>query len=146
MIATGLQKTISGRPAFRLYYRLQKLQDQLWDGKPLDVRRSMFGRLEETMRSKETLTQSQRALESIPSADGNTDLSSSERFCRRFAYLATMKNVASAMVRQDSQAQNLYLDRETIKGPFSDIGPHAIGTFEPKCELVLIEFINYGES
>lgn len=146
MIATELQKTISGRPAFRLYYRLQKLQDQLWDGQPLAVRRHMFDRLEETMLSKENLAQSQGALESICSADGNSYSLSSEWFCRRFAYLATMRSVASSLVRQDCQKHDLRIDRESIKGPWSDLGPHAVGTFEHKCERVLIEYLNYGEA
>ena len=45
--------------------------------------------------------------------------SSTKRFCRRFACLATMRSVASAIVRQDRPNQDLRLDnRESIKGPF----------------------------
>ena len=146
MIATELQKKRCSRPPFRLYYRLQKLQDQLWDGQPLLVRRHMFDRLEEIMISKENFAQSREALGSIYSAYENSYSSSSEWFCRRFAYLRTMKSVASSLMRQDCQMHNLRVDRESIIGPWFDLGPHAVGTFEPKCERVLIEYLNYGEA
>lgn len=147
MIAKELEETISGRPAFRLYYKLQKLQDQLWDDQNSFVRHHMFGQLEETMLSKKNLAKSQKYLESIDSGDGDSYLSSTERFCRRFAYLATMRDVASALVRQDRQMQDFRLDRGSIKGTWSEknlLHPHAIGTFEPKNERVLIEFLYYG--
>ena len=58
VIAAEVQRTTSSRPAFRLYYRLQKLQDQLWDGQPYIVRCHMFDRLEEMMLSKRDHAQS----------------------------------------------------------------------------------------
>ncbi len=148
VIATELQKTSSSQPAFRLYYRLQQLQDQLWDGQPLAVRRMMFGRLEETMLSKDNPTQFQEASELAQgtlsdSLDGDSSSSSTERICRRFACLATMRSVASAIVRQDRQNQDLRLDRESIKGPWSDLGPHQIGNLELEGKPVLIEFLTY---
>ena len=151
LIATELQKASFGQPAFRLYYRLQQLQDQLWDGQPLAVRHIMFGRLEETMLNKDNPAQSQEALELIQgtpsdSPDRDSYSSSTERFCRRFACLATMRSVASAIVRQDRQNQDLRLDRESIKGPWSDLGPHTIGRFEPEGEPVLVEFLTYEKA
>lgn len=146
MIATELQKNISGRPAFRLYYPLQQLQDQLWDGQPIAVRRHMFDRLEETMLSKKNLAQYQKALELIHSSDVDSYLPSTERFCRRFAYLATMRDVASALLRQDHQMQDLCIARESIKGPRSDLGPHEVGIFELTSKRVLIEYLYYGSA
>lgn len=151
LIATELEKTSFGQPAFRLYYRLQQLQDQLWDGQPLAVRHMMFGRLEETMLNKDKPAQSQEALKLIQgtpsdSPDRDSYSSSTERFCRRFACLTTMRNVASAIVRQDRQNQDLRLDRESIKGPWSELGPHTVGKFEFESEPVLIEFLTYEKA
>ena len=150
-IATELQKTSFGQPAFCLYYRLQQLQDQLWDGQPLAVRHMMFGRLEKTMLNKDDPAQSQEALtlvQGTPSDNLDRDgySSSTERFCRRFACLATMRRVASAIVHQDRQNQDLRLDRESIKGPWSNLGPHTTGKFEPEGEPVLIEFFTYEKA
>ena len=147
-IATELQKTFSGHPVFRLYYRLQQLQDQLWDGQPLNIRHVMFGRLEETMLSKDNPAQSQEAFELVQGTlsdtpDQDSYSSSTEHFCRRFACFTTMRNVASAIVRQDRQNQDLQLDRGSIKGPWSDLGPHTIGNLEPEGEPVLVEFLTY---
>lgn len=148
VIAAELQKSFSGQPTFRLYYRLQQLQDQLWDGQPLAVRHMMFGRLEETMLSKDNHARSQKALELVQGTsrdtpDQNSYSSSTELFCRRFACLSTMRNVASALVRQDRQNKNLRLNRESIKGPWSELGPHTVGNLEPESEHVLIEFLTY---
>ncbi len=120
VIATELQKTFFSQPAFRLYYRLQQLQNQLWDGQPLAVHRMMFDRLKETMLSKNNSTQFQEisklAQETLSnSLDEDSSSSSIERICRRFACLATMRSVASAIVRQDHQNQDLRLNREFIK-------------------------------
>ena len=144
-IATEL-KTVPGRPAFHLYYRLQKLQDQLWDGQPLIVRRRMSNRLEETMLNRDHLEKPQGVLESTSSVVGQSRSSPSELLCRRFVYLAMMRNVASALVRQDHQMQDNRLDRASIKGPLSDLGPHAVGTLDPGGERILIEFLNYGKT
>ncbi|KAL8856041.1 MAG: hypothetical protein Q9178_007350 [Gyalolechia marmorata] len=151
VIATELQKSFSGQPTFRLYYRLQQLQDQLWDGQPLVVRRTMFGRLQETMLSKDNPARSQEALELVQGTlrdtpDRNRYSSSTELFCRRFASLVTMRNVASALVRQDRQNQNLRLNRESIKGPWSELGPHTVANLEPESEHVLIEFLTYEKA
>jgi len=120
VIATELQKTFFSQPAFRLYYRLQQLQNQLWDDQPLAVHRMMFDRLKETMLSKNNSTQFQEILKLAQetlsdSLDEDSSSSSIERICRRFACLATMRSVASAIVRQDHQNQDLRLNREFIK-------------------------------
>lgn len=96
MIATKLQKKRCSRSLFRLYYRLQKLQDQFWDDQSFFVRRHMFDRLKKIMISKKNFAQSQEVLRSIYSVYENNYSSSSEWFCKRFAYLKTMKNVASS--------------------------------------------------
>ena len=145
MIATEL-KTSSGRPAFRLYHRLQKLHDQLWDSQPLAVRRHMSDRLEENMLNEECLVQPQETLESISSNVKGGHSSLSEWLCRRLTYLAMMRNIASSLVRQDRQTQDNYLDRARIKGPFSDLGPHTVGTIEPEGNRILVEFLNYGKT
>ena len=137
MIATELKKTSPNRPAFRLYYRLQKLQDQLWDSQPSVVRRHMFDRLEETMLSKKNLT---------CSVERNNYLPSSELFRRRFACLATMRSVASSLMRQNPEEHNLQMNKGSIRGPWSDLGPHEVGTLEPECDRILIEYLNYGEA
>ena len=72
--------------------------------------------------------------------------SSTERFCRRFVYLATIRNLASTIVRQDRQNLDLRLDRESINGPWSELGPYVFGKFEPKDEPVLIEFLTYEKA
>ncbi|KAL9103274.1 MAG: hypothetical protein Q9163_001676 [Psora crenata] len=151
LIATELEKTSFGQPAFRLYYRLQQLQDQLWDGQPLAVRHMMFDRLEETMLNKDNPAQSQEALKLIQGTpsdcpDRDSYSSSTERFCRSFACHATMRSVASAIVRQDHQNQDLRLDGKSIKELWFDLGPHAIGKFEPEDEPVLIEFLTYEKA
>lgn len=145
-IAKEFLKTKSSRPAFRLYYRLQKLQDQLWDGQPSTVRRHMFDRLEENMLSKKNHAKSQSASKSIHSADGDSGLPSTELFRRRFAFLETMRDVASALLRQDRPMQDLRVAREFIKGPWSNLGPHEVGIFEPTSKRVLIEYLHYGEA
>ena len=111
----------------------------------------MFGRLEETMLNKDNPARSQKSLELIQgtpsdSPDRDSYSPSTEQFCRRFASLATMRSVASAIVRQDRQNQDLRLDRESIKGPWSDLGPHTIGKFEPEGEPVLIEILTYEKA
>lgn len=104
VIAAELQKTSHGHPAFRLYYHLQQLQDQLWDGQPLAVRRIMFSRLEEAILSKAHPGQVKKASElakgTLTDGPGNYSYSlSTEQFYKRFACLATMRNVASAILR-----------------------------------------------
>ena len=146
MIAAEVQKTTSKRPAFRLYYRLQLLQDQLWDSQSSIVRRHMFDQLEETILGKKYRTEYQEPLDSIDSPDGDSNLLSNQWFRKRFAYLATMKNVASALTRQDHQMHNNHLERRSIKGPWSELGAHTVGIFEPTAERVFIEFLNYGEA
>ena len=150
VIATELQETSPGQPAFRLYYRLQQLQDRLWDGQPLAVRRTMFSRLEETMLSKANPGQVQEASElaqgTLSDGPGGDSYSlSTEQFCRRFACLATMRNIASAILRQDRQNQDLRMDKASIKERGSDLGSHAIGHLEPEDELILIEYLTYKE-
>ena len=150
-IATELQKTSPGQPAFRLYYRLQQLQDQLWDGQALAVRRIMFSRLEDTMLSKDDPGQPQEASElvrgTLSDSPGEDSYSSStEQFRRRFVCLATMRSVASALSRRDRQERDCRVDRGSIKGPWADLGPHTIGNMEPQDEPVLIEFLTYEEA
>ncbi|ERF76663.1 hypothetical protein EPUS_04483 [Endocarpon pusillum Z07020] len=103
----------------------------------------MFDRLEETLLSKDNLAQSREAFDSIQHAVVSSYSSSTEQFRQRFVYLATMKSVASAMLRQDHQTQGLKLDREFIKGPWFDLGPHAVGNLELNRVYVLIEYLTY---
>ena len=103
------------------------------------------------MLNKDNPAQSQEALKLIQGTpsdilDRDSYSPSTEWFCRRFACLAAMRSVASAIVRQDRQNQDLQLDRESIKGPWSDLGPHTIGKFEPEGEPVLIEFLTYEKA
>lgn len=148
VIATELQKTFFSQPAFRLYYRLQQLQNQLWDDQPLAVHRMMFDRLKETMLSKNNSTQFQEisklAQETLSnSLDEDSSSSSIERICRRFACLATMRSVASAIVRQDHQNQDLRLNREFIKRSWFDLDSHQIDNLELENKSVLIKFLTY---
>ena len=57
-----------------------------------------------------------------------------------------MRNIASALTRQDHQMHKNHLERRSVQGPWSDLGPHTVGIVEPNYEHVLIEFLNYGEA
>ena len=151
IISTELQRTSPNRPTFPLYYRLQQLQERLWDGQPLDVRQCMSSRLEETILGADVSTGSQGAsqlTQGSPIDTFNDDgrSLSTDQFRRRFACLATMRSVASALIRHEPQIRGFCLDGGLIKGPRSNLGIHEIATLESTSKRILIEYMTYQNS
>ena len=151
IISTELQRTSPNRPTFPLYYHLQQLQDQLWDSQSLDIRQHMSSRLEDMMLEMDVFISPQGTIEltqgsPIDTVDDNGDSLSTDQFRTRLSCQATMRSVASALVRCEPQIRELHLDRGSIKGPRSNLGVHEIATLESTGKRVLIEYMTYQES
>lgn len=136
------------KPSYRLAYHLQRLQDNLWDMESNSARRNMTSRLEEAVLEKCNIQDLQEAQMSVDASLGD-DLgnSSKRRFdYRRVAYLATMKNIAFAMLQQESSDRNLSVDISSLRPPVTELHRHLVKTVEGTGGRVLIEIMRYEEA
>jgi hypothetical protein len=136
------------KPSYRLSYRLQRLQDNLWDMQPSSVRRSMVSRLEEAMLDTGNIANLQEAQSSVDkslkddlgnSSKGNLDY-------RRVARLAIMKDIASALIQQEFSDQDLFVDVSSLKPPITELHHHLVKTVDGTDRRVLIETMKYEKA
>jgi len=133
------------KPSYRVSFHLQRLQDNLWDMQPESVRHSMASRLEEVMLDTDNIPDLHVAVDE-DLKDG-LESSSKRRFdYRRVAYLATMKDIASAMLQQESSNQDLSVDRSTLGPPVTELHRHFVQTVGGTGQRVIIETIGYEEA
>jgi serine/threonine protein kinase len=141
----------NSKPANRLSYRLQRLQDHLWDMLPTSVRQNMLTRLEDAILDTGDTSRLQEVHNSIALGDENTNNdigdSAPKRFnYRRAAYLSTMKDIASAMAQPMRADRNLSMDKSSLRMPFTQFHHNWIATDGNSGQRFLIESMRYGEA
>jgi serine/threonine protein kinase len=133
------------KASYRVSFNLQKLLDNLWDMQPKSVRRNMASCLEEVMLDTDNIPDLHMAIDESLSDD--LESSSKKRFdYQRVAYLATMKDIASAMLRQESSDQDLSVDMSTLGPPVSELHRHSVKPVDGTGRRVIIETIDYEEA
>jgi hypothetical protein len=135
-------------PFYHLSYRLRALEDNLWDMQPEHIRKNMTDRLEAEMMDKIDTQNLQEALISI-NTDSSIELEGprKKRFdSRRVAYLASMRDIAKALLQRDSCDQQFAVEKTAFVSPVTELGHHIVKTVAGTDQRVLIENIAYDDA
>ncbi|KAL8878926.1 MAG: hypothetical protein Q9198_003363 [Flavoplaca austrocitrina] len=140
--------------AFRLYYHIQKANDEIWDMLPAPMRFSMTQELENRLLSTDDKFQ----LDSLeakfcpvtPESESPTLLDAScSKIYKRIGLLAAMKKIASELETRTKFGDRMQLDQNLIKIAQKSFHFHLIGTYQAldtPATQVLIERLEYDRS
>ena len=126
------------RPSFPISYRLQKLLDDLQASLSQNDREKILTLLEEQM--------VQIAMDQLSEEDPIHD-TKRENFiglnAQRLVSFVTMREVASALMRDDSEGRHINISRALLDTHVADVGHHLLFQFAPSKTKVLVERLVY---
>ena len=132
------------RPPFPITYRLQKLLDELQGLLPQNGREEMLALLEEQLvqiaidRLSELPSQSEEGIIHDIERENSMGLNA-----QRLASLVTMREVASALMQDDSEGRNIHISRALLETHVADVGHHLLFRFAQSQSNVLVERLVY---